>query len=288
MKETEWRALEKVLSEALNLAVSSNAPSKLRFMGEHLLRKAAENIKVELSPTLQALHNDVEAALAKEGHLNESHAATTGSHKASLLPIALREFKPLADDVDVKAAVKGLQALELAVAQNPTTAERLRPALHDLDKLLGTKIKQRTEGVDLQTLVTECERAITAGNRDFEVNPISSHPIPLHPMQSNPVQSYSIAVHLQSRPTPSHPLPSHPIPSRPVRSHPISSHPISSHPCKIPSRLTPSPIHAIPPIPSHPILPQPTNPTHPISAQPYPTQPTPRPSPAHSTPSYDS
>jgi hypothetical protein len=79
MLAREQLALEIALGNALNLAVKSNAPNKLHFMGEHLLKKVAEDNKVELS---SKLHNDAEAVTYSMG--GGASALTDASKGVSL------------------------------------------------------------------------------------------------------------------------------------------------------------------------------------------------------------
>jgi hypothetical protein len=113
----------------------------------------------------------IKPAAATEG---AEHDATHGGDHAAKLPEALRTFAPLAEAPTIKAACALLHELELNVARAPDSKEAvdaLRAQLVKVDKEMATEIQKRTEGVSdeaAKELVEKCEKAITAGNKDFQ------------------------------------------------------------------------------------------------------------------------
>jgi len=113
----------------------------------------------------------IKPAAATEG---AEHDAAHGGDHAAKLPEALNTFKPLAKTKAIEDACRCLHDLELNVARDPDSKEAvdaLRAQLVVVDQVMATEIKMRTEGVSdeaAKAMVEECEKAITAGNKDFQ------------------------------------------------------------------------------------------------------------------------
>eukprot|EP00900_Chrysochromulina_parva_P026719 jgi/Chrpa1/8681/Chrysochromulina_OHIO_Genome00006377-RA len=113
----------------------------------------------------------IKPAAATEG---AEHDAAHGVDHAAKLPEALRTFKPLAEAPAIKAACALLHDLELNVARAPDSEDAvgaLGTQLVVVDLVMATEIKKRTEGVSdeaAKAMVEACEKAITAGNKDFQ------------------------------------------------------------------------------------------------------------------------
>ena len=139
------------------LEAQSEVPEALR----PLQKRAAE----ALGPIKPA------AAAATEG---AEHDGAHGVDHAAKLPEALHSFTPLAETPTIKEACALLHELELGVARAPDSEEAvgaLRAQLVVVDQVMATEIAARTEGVsdeEARAMVEACEKAITAGNKDFQ------------------------------------------------------------------------------------------------------------------------
>jgi hypothetical protein len=181
--------LEAAYGAAIN-ALADARPEKwpLTYLGRWLLEQGAKqgetppvgeaNAQSEVPEALRPLREKaamvlgpIKPAAATEG---AEHDAAHGGDHAAKLPEALRTFKPLAEAPTIKAACAMLHDLELNVARAPDSEEAvdaLRAQLVVVDQVMGTEIQKRTEGVSdeaAKAMVEKCEKAITAGNKDFQ------------------------------------------------------------------------------------------------------------------------
>jgi hypothetical protein len=173
--------LEAAYGAAIN-ALADARPEKwpLTYLGRWLLEQGAKegetppvgevDARSEVPEALRPLQKRAAEALgpikaaATEG--NDEHAAK--------LPEALNTFKTLAKTEAIEAACAPLHDLELNVARAPDSKEAvdaLRAQLVVVDQVMATEIQKRTEGVSdevANAMVEKCEKAITAGNKDFQ------------------------------------------------------------------------------------------------------------------------
>eukprot|EP00900_Chrysochromulina_parva_P020208 jgi/Chrpa1/2820/Chrysochromulina_OHIO_Genome00008084-RA len=180
--------LEAALGAAINALADARPEGPLTYLGRWLLEQGAKqgetppvgevDAQSEVPEALRPLRERAATALgpirpaaATEG---AEHDAAHGGDHAAKLPEALRTFKPLAEAPTIKAACALLHDLELNVARAPDSEEAidaLRAQLVKVDQVMATEIQKRTEGVSdeaAKELVGKCEKAITAGNKDFQ------------------------------------------------------------------------------------------------------------------------
>eukprot|EP00900_Chrysochromulina_parva_P012040 jgi/Chrpa1/20837/Chrysochromulina_OHIO_Genome00022003-RA len=173
--------LEAALSAAINALADARPEWPLTYLGRWLLEQGMKSeleAQSEVPEALRPLREKAATALgpikpaaATEG---AEHDAAHGGDHAAKLPEALRTFKPLAEAPTIKAACALLHDLELNVARAPDSEEAvdaLRAQLVVVDQVMATEIKKRTEGVSdevAKAMVEKCEKAITAGNKDFQ------------------------------------------------------------------------------------------------------------------------
>jgi len=180
--------LEAALGAAMNALADARPEWPLTYLGRWLLEQGAKQgetppvgeveAQSEVPEALRPLREKAAKALgpikpaaATEG---AEHDPAHGGDHAAKLPEALRTFAPLAEAPTIKAACAMLHDLELNVARAPDSEEAvdaLGAQLVVVDQVMATEIKKRTEGVSdeaAKELVEKCEKAITAGNKDFQ------------------------------------------------------------------------------------------------------------------------
>ena len=169
-----WQALEPLMTEALSACVLEEPDDPLGFVIERLsaahqrgLSVAPAATKPKDTPAKAALRAKVETALKPLQQAQQTDAA--GEKHA--LPESLQNFTTLAEEKDIIEVAEPLRALEAAVAREPDSKEAaaaLDAGLKKLIKVTKAKIESRADKAELEALLTECEAAISAGNRDFE------------------------------------------------------------------------------------------------------------------------
>jgi len=173
--------IDAALGAAMNALADARPEGPLTYLGRWLLEQGAKQgetppvgeveAQSEVPEALRPLRERAAEAL---GPIKSVAATGGGDEHAAKLPEALSTFKTLAKTEAIEAACALLHCLELNVARAPDSKEAvdaLGAQLVVVDQVMATEIKKRTEGVSdevAKELVEKCEKAITAGNKDFQ------------------------------------------------------------------------------------------------------------------------